>query len=552
MSLHPQSIGPVPEDTARVARAAFPRGNPCLRLRDELGTLFSDEDFASLFPTRGQPAEAPWRLMLVSLLQYAENLSDRQAAEAVRSRIDWKYLLGLELTNAGFDSTVLSEFRSRWVAGSAEEQILHTLLEKCRERKWLTARGRQRTDSTHVLGAIRALNRLECVGETLRHALNSLAVVAPDWLRENSRPEWVERYGKRVDDYHLPKNQDERQAYACLIGTDGHLLLDAVYAPETPTWLAHVPAVEILRRVWVQQFYRTDSKIRWRTEPEGIPSSTLMIGSPYDPQAHYAKKHTTSWVGYKVHLTESCDQNQLHLITHVETTAAPTGDSQVIPIIHETLKDQDLLPDRHLVDTGYVEAELLVESKRDYGVDLYGPARGDQKRQAREAKGFAADQFQVNWAQQQVTCPQGCTSQSWTPAQDRSGNPVIKIKFASSDCRVCPSLRDCTHTRRPRRTITIHPQPEHEALRAARQRQSEPEFVEQYGKRAGIEGTISQGVRAFGLRRARYLGQAKTHLQHILIATSMNLVRIGQWLAGELPAQTRQSRFVALMQPRAA
>ena len=277
-----------------------------------------------------------------------------------------------------------------------------------------------------------------------------------------------------------------------------------------------------------------------------------MIGSPYDPQAHYAKKHTTSWVGYQVHLTESCDQNQLHLITHVETTAAPTGDGEVIPLIHETLKDQDLLPDRHLVDTGYVEAELLVESKRDYGVDLYGPARGDQKRQAREAKGFAADQFQVNGAQQQVTCPQGCTSQSWTPAQDRSGNPVIKIKFASSDGRVCPSLRDCTHTSRPRRTITIHPQPEHEALRAARQRQSEPEFVEQYGKRAGIEGTISQGVRAFGLRRARYWGQAKTHLQHILIATSMNLVRIGQWLAGELPAQTRQSRFVALMQPRAA
>src|SRR3954466_3375038 len=193
MSLHPQSIGPVPEDTARVARAAFPRGNPCLRLRDELGTLFSDQDFASLFPTRGQPAEAPWRLMLVSLLQYAENLSDRQAAEAVRSRIDWKYLLGLELTDPGFDSTVLSEFRSRLVAGSAEDKILHTLLEKCRERKWLTARGRQRTASTHVLGAIRALNRLECVGETLRHALNSLAVVPPDWRKENSRPGGVGR-----------------------------------------------------------------------------------------------------------------------------------------------------------------------------------------------------------------------------------------------------------------------------------------------------------------------------------------------------------------------
>jgi transposase len=549
VSLHPQSVGPVPDDTARVARAAFPRGNPCLRLRDELGTLFSDEDFTSLFPSRGQPAEAPWRLMLVSLLQYAENLSDRQAAEAVRSRIDWKYLLGLELTDAGFDSTVLSEFRSRLIAGSAEEQILHTLLEKCREQKWLTARGRQRTDSTHVLGVIRALNRLECVGETLRYALNSLAVVAPDWLKENSQPEWVDRYGKRVDDYHLPKSKDERQAYACLIGTDGYQLLDVVYAADAPTWLAHVPAVEILRRVWVQQFYRTEREIRWRTEPEGYPPCLLMIGSPYDPQAHYAKKHTTSWVGYKVHLTESCEDEMPHLITHVETTAAPTGDGDAVPLIHEMLKEQGLLPDRHLVDTGYVDAERLVESKRDYGVDLYGPARGDQKRQAREAKGFAAGQFQVDWEQQQVTCPQGCVSNSWTPAQDRRGNPLVKIKFSSSDCRVCPSLRDCTHTTRPRRTMTIHPQPEQEALVAARQRQREPEFAEQYGKRAGIEGTISQGVRAFGLRRARYLGQAKTHLQHILIATSMNLVRISQWLAGERPAQTRQSRFVALMQP---
>jgi len=552
MSLHPQSIGPVPEGTVRVARAAFPRGNPYLRLRDELGTLFSDEDFAFLFPTRGQPAEAPWRLLLVSLLQYAENLSDHQAAEAVRSRIDWKYLLGLELTDVGFDSTVLSEFRSRLVAGSAEEKILHTLLDKCRERKWLTARGRQRTDSTHVLGAIRAMNRLECVGETLRHALNSLAVVAPDWLKENSQSEWVERYGKRVDDYHLPKSKDERQAYACLVGTDGHCLLDAVYASAAPIWLAHVPAVEILRRVWVQQFYRREKEIRWRTESEGYPSCLLMIGSPYDPQAHYAKKHTTSWVGYKVHLTESCEENQPHLITHVETTAAPTGDGEVIPLIHETLKNQDCLPDRHLVDTGYVEAKVLVESKRDYGVDLYGPARGDQKRQAREGKGFAAEQFQVDWEQQQVICPQGRTSQSWTHTQNSRGQSVVKIKFADSDCRICPCLRDCTQSRRPRRTITLHPQPEQEALQAARQRQSEPEFVEQYGKRAGIEGTISQGVRGFGLRRARYIGLAKTHLQHILIAASMNLVRICEWLAGELPAQTRRSRFIALMQPRAA
>src|SRR3954454_13227477 len=377
MSLHPQSIGPVPEDTARVARAAFPRGNPCLRLRDELGTLFSDQDFASLFPTRGQPAEAPWRLLLVSLLQYAENLSDRQAADAVRSRIDWKYLLGLELTDAGFDSTVLSEFRSRLVAGSAEEQILHTLLEKCRDRKWLAARGRQRTDSTHVLGAIRALNRLECAVETLRHALTSLAVVAPDWIRAHARPDWVDRYGPRADDYRLPKGETARQAHAELVGADGYGLLDHLYGPEAPAWLAQVPAVETLRRVWVQQYYRVASTIRWRTDQDGLPPSALFLSSPYDADAHYTKERSTSWVGYKVHLTETCDPGTPHLITQVETTAAPAADGDATGPIHCALAAKALLPDGHIVDAGYIDAGLLVASLREHGVTLLGPVRGD-------------------------------------------------------------------------------------------------------------------------------------------------------------------------------
>jgi transposase len=214
MSLHPQPIPPVPEETARIARAAFPRGNLDLMMHDECGVLFADDDFAALFPTCGQPAEAPWRLALVTIMQYVENLSDRQAAEAVRSRIDWKYALSLELTHPGFDSTVLSEFRTRLVAGAAEQRLLDAVLAKCRERKWLKAQGRQRTDSTHVLARVRAVNRLECVGETLRHALNSLAVVAPAWLSAHSQAVWGERYGRRVDDYHLPTRKDERQAYA--------------------------------------------------------------------------------------------------------------------------------------------------------------------------------------------------------------------------------------------------------------------------------------------------------------------------------------------------
>ena len=182
MSMHPQPIDPIPEETARVAHAAFPKGNPYMRMRDELGVFYQDEAFAVLFPARGQPAESPWRVALVLVLQYAEGLSDQQAATAVRGRIDWKYALSLELTDPGFDASVLSEFRSRLVAGSAEQTLVDTMLDRFKAKGLLKARGRQRTDATAVLAAIRTLNRLECVGETLRHTLNSLAVAAPDWL----------------------------------------------------------------------------------------------------------------------------------------------------------------------------------------------------------------------------------------------------------------------------------------------------------------------------------------------------------------------------------
>src|SRR6266508_4212223 len=178
MSLHPQSPVPVPEETARVARAAFPKGNVYMQMRDALGVVYEDGSFALLFATRGRPAEAPWRLALVSVMQFAEQLSDRQAGEAVRARIDWKYLLGLELADPGFDASVLSEFRARLVEGGLEQRLLDALLTLCRARGWLKAgAGGRRTDSTHVLAAVRAVQRVGCARQALRPALNTLAEV---------------------------------------------------------------------------------------------------------------------------------------------------------------------------------------------------------------------------------------------------------------------------------------------------------------------------------------------------------------------------------------
>ena len=313
MSLHPQEPPSVPEETNRVARAAFPKGSLCLQIADELGSIYTDDQFSALFPRRGKHAEAPGRLALATVLQFVEGLSDRQAADAVRGRIDWKYALGLSLIDPGFDHTVLSEFRSRLIKGGAERQLLDTLLQRLRDQGLVKAKGRQRTDSTHVLAAVRGLNRLERVGETARAALNELAVVAPDWLQALAPPVWYERYSRRVENYRLPKAEKERLELAATIGADGDQLLAAIDAAVEQPWLAQLPTIQVLREVWTAQYIKADGQLRWRTVQER-PATAEQISSPYDPEARYGKKRDISWTGYKAHLTETCDPETLHVI----------------------------------------------------------------------------------------------------------------------------------------------------------------------------------------------------------------------------------------------
>jgi transposase len=237
MTMWPRASHAIPTMTAQVARAAFPKGCLAIRVRDALGELFEDRQFAELFATRGRPAVSPARLALVSVLQFAEGLSDRQAADAVRGRIDWKYALGLGLSDTGFAASVLSEFRARLVADDAAERLLQRMLARLRERALLARGGRQRSDATHVLAAVRELNRLELVTETLRAALEALAVVAPGWLHGFLPDEWYERYGQRARDWRLPMAEAAREALAITVGADGFALLEAVYAAEAPSWL---------------------------------------------------------------------------------------------------------------------------------------------------------------------------------------------------------------------------------------------------------------------------------------------------------------------------
>src|SRR5260370_2985002 len=250
--MYPQAIGSIPAETVRIAQAACPKGTLAMRLRDALGAWYTDEQFAALYPVEGHPAYAPWRLAVVTVLQYSENLTDRQAANAVRERIDWKYSLGLELSDAGFDYSLLSAFRTRLVEQEAETLLLDRLLEVCKQRGWLREGGKQRTDSTHVLARVRSLSNLECVGETLRAALDDLAALAPGWLVTQITPDWFERYSHRVENYRLPKAENQRTALAQQIGADGVHLLAALVRAEAPVEAKDLESLQVLRRVWKQ------------------------------------------------------------------------------------------------------------------------------------------------------------------------------------------------------------------------------------------------------------------------------------------------------------
>ncbi len=401
-----------------------------MKMHDELGTIYCDSDFQELYPARcGKSAISPAKLALITVMQFAEGLSDSQAADAVRSRIDWKYVLGLDLTDSGFDSSVLSEWRNRLAEQGLANKLLDVMLLRFQEKNLIKHRGKQRTDSTQMIAAIRQVNRLELAGETLRAALNEIATVAPEWLKQIISEDWYERYRWHFDDYRLPKKKNEREQLAQQIGLDGHYLLAQVWQiKDEGLGLRHLWSVEVLRRVWLQQYTWLNEQLVWRNpDSSGLPPNSICIESPYDIEARNSSKRGMNWTGYKVHLTETCDEKSPNLVTNVETTSATTPDGEVTSTVHQKLAAKNLLPDEHLVDAAYVDAYQLVESSR-----------------------------------------------------------------------------------------------------------------------SGIEGTISQAVRRLDLRRTRYWGLAKTHLQNVATACAINLSRFFA-SSNQIPkAQTRTSTLAAL------
>ena len=548
--LQPQTPGPVPPDTVAAVRAAYPKGSPLVTLRDEFGPIFRDDDFAALYPTLGQPAYPPWRLALVTVLQFREDLSDRQAAEAVRGRLDWKYALGLEVGDPGFDASVLCEFRARLAAHGAEHVLLDRVLDVCRERGLLGARGRQRTDSTHVLAAVREMNRLELAGETVRAALNAVATGAPDWVAVVAPGVWYDRYSRRVEDHRLPSAKTKRAAYAVAVGTDGFALLDAVDREGAPPGLASLPAIDALRRVWSRHYERDGDSARFRELRGRGPDKGDAVESPYDIDARYRNKGGTSWMGYMVHLTETCDEDRPRLVVHADTTAADVHEAMRTGAILDAVAAKGLAPSEHLADGAYSSVELAVQAP--HGIQLVSPPRPDPSWQARAEGAYTIDDFALDWDREVATCPEGEESRRWRSYTDARRGEYAVARFDAAVCAACPSRGLCTRSRTAGRLLHLRPRPEYEALAAARAALGTDEWRAAYAARSGIEATIGQGVRSMGLRHARYRGLAKTALQHTATAAALSADRAAVWLGGTRPAPTRVSRVAVVGADRAA
>ena len=529
-----------------------------MRARDQLGCWYDDAAFAQAYGLRGRPGISPAQLAMVTVLQFTENLTDRQAADAVRGRLDWKYCLGLALEDEGFGYSVLSEFRARLVAGSLELSIFDLLLlERLKALGLVQAGGRQRTDSSHVLGRVRGMNRLELAGETVRAALEALAAAAPGWLAGVIDSSWQQVYAQRIENFRLPGSDTARRKLAVQYGRDGYHLLEAVYAPSAPGWARELPAVQALRRVWIQQYYRSGEhgeKVEQREAGEhGIPPGRVTIVSPYDTDARYSEKRGNSWLGYKVHLTGTCSDAAgddpagrpaaPNLITNVATTRAAVADAAMTEPVHDALRARDLLPGEHAVDAGYTSADLLLAA-RARGITLFGPLLADNSPQARSG-GYTATAFTIDWDHQQVTCPQGAASISWSPCRQR-GTEAIVVRFPASTCQACPAKSNCTRSSRLGRQLSLRPREIHQAITAARAAQDSQQWKHRYAIRAGVEGTIAQATHVTGIRHARYLGLPKTRLEHNAAATAINLIRLDAWWTGKPLDRTRTTHLQRL------
>jgi len=529
MSFKPKPPRPMPEELAVLGPKLLEPASPYRLVGEQLYEQYDEADYVDLYHAEGKPAISPVLLSLVTAFQYMENLSDREAGEAVRIRLDWKYALHLPLEYAGFNFSVLSEFRDRVIKHQAEARLFERLLEQLQALGLIKRRGRQRTDSLAVLTKVRDLNRLELVAETLRLAVRALLAVDPVWTRATVPPTWEERYGERCVATRL--SEEERKTLESEVGQDGQWLLERLQAETTPTVLRELPEVQTLSTVWSQQFEVVEEKIVFQAP--GPYDGTTRIQTPHDPEARYSKKGEQSWVGDKLQVTETDDEGYPHLITDIAMTSSVDTDALALEGIQVRLEARGLLPREQLGDTAYISGPNLARSQKR-GIDLIGPVPKGQSPQARMPDGITQDQFRVDWEAHVAICPADQVSNKGI----RHSSGGTQFRFRKAVCQTCPlRSRCCSGT--GGRAITISPY--HDLLQTARARQETENFKAVYRQhRGGVEGCLSALVRGHGMRKKRYIGQAKGHLQAMFTGVAADLRRAARWSAGGRPQVRRK------------
>src|SRR5690349_6586640 len=455
MSIRPRLGVEVPELTARMARASNPRGTTAMWLRDRLDGLWRDEDFADWYPRDGRPGLSPAQLATVCVLQFVLGLSDRQAAEAVRCRIDFRYAMAMELDDPGFHHSVLADFRDRLTEGDRADRLLDLALARLKKAGLVRERTTQRTDSTHVLAAVRDLTRLELVTEAVRAALEELARTAGHALEGLVDDDWGRRYGRPV---RLGKNPTRPKTRMNQAGADARLLLEHLAAGFPG--LLRGPQAQALRQILIQNYHWDASgRLRWRDDEagSGLPPSAARIVSPYDPAARYARRgQVTRWTGYLAHVTETCADDGPNVITDVATMPATSAGTAAVAGIHARLEHRGLLPAEHLADGGYTSLVHMERAGREHQVTLTGPLPGNPTRQHRDQDGYARDDFRTGYDRREVTCPQGQVSRGWHgpyPTSSPDAAPLIVARFTRGQCQPCPARAACTTSGDGKRTV---------------------------------------------------------------------------------------------------
>jgi len=531
MCLKVQTPWALPEETGRIGKMLLKQNDPYRLIGEELFEKWEEEGFADLYSNEGKPGYSPVILAFVSVFQFMERLADRQAAQALRMRLDWKYALHLPLEDAGFDFSVLSEFRDRLIEGEAENRVFEKLVEQIRGMGLIKERGKQRSDSIAMLTKVRRLSRIELVVETLRLAIVALVDTDREWCEEVLPPSWEDKYGERF--VRQRYSEKEWQEYEANIGNDGQWLLKRLIDGGAPAELQDLPAVQILRTVWAQQFQESQGQMVYKDLKKY--DGHTQIQTPHDPEARYSRKRRFEWLGDKVQVSETDDEGYPHIITDMLATNSNQTDYEELPLIQARLIARQCQPGEHYVDAGYMSGPNLAHSQ-DLEIDLIGPLPEVVTPQDLLADGITQAQFQLDPQRKIATCPQG----------HQARNPSLIVNtwsfhFPPKVCAACPLRPRCCTGKGGRSVgMNIH----YDLVQTARTRQKTETFKKDYHQhRSGVEGSLSALVRGHGMRVSRYIGQKKRNWQAIFTGCAANLKRTAHWLAGERPQLRHQKSW---------